>query len=87
MYVFTHNGKSNLFLGSKYHEASEKITVSGKTFEEQVSCLSESLFSQHGFQIIRWTRLPYLCEGDLEQSFYWLNDAVFILKVDKECSS
>ena len=40
-----------------------------------VSCVSGCVR-----QVVRWSRLPYLCEGDLEQAFYWLSDAVFVLK-------
>ncbi|KAG4078524.1 hypothetical protein HA402_009236 [Bradysia odoriphaga] len=32
-----------------------------------------------GFNIEAWTKAPYLCEGDLRQSFYWLIDVVVVL--------
>lgn len=32
-----------------------------------------------GFNIEAWTKAPYLCEGDLRQSFYWLVDVVVVL--------
>ncbi|KAG8183997.1 hypothetical protein JTE90_029137 [Oedothorax gibbosus] len=66
--------------GSKYHRPSETIPVQGKTFEEQVSSLVRTLFEPAGFRVERWSRLPYLCEGDLDQAFYWLNDALFVLR-------
>ncbi|XP_054723233.1 protein-L-histidine N-pros-methyltransferase-like [Uloborus diversus] len=69
------------------HQPAEKIQVEGKTLEEQASSLAQSLFVESGFQVLRWTRLPYLCEGDLDQSFYWLNDAVFVMKVADSCNS
>ncbi|KFM64873.1 Methyltransferase-like protein 9, partial [Stegodyphus mimosarum] len=53
--------------GSKNHQPSEKIHITGKKFEEQVSSLATSVFVESGFQLLRWTRLPYLCEGDLDQ--------------------
>ncbi|KAG8228997.1 hypothetical protein J437_LFUL009160 [Ladona fulva] len=62
------------------HKPSETIKLHGKTFEEQVSSCEKDLFNPAGFQILRWTRLPYLCEGDLRQSYYWLSDALFVLK-------
>lgn len=31
-----------------------------------------------GFKIEAWTKAPYLCEGDLRQSYYWLIDLVVI---------
>ncbi|XP_054719676.1 protein-L-histidine N-pros-methyltransferase-like [Uloborus diversus] len=69
------------------HQPAEKIQIEGKTLEEQASSLAQSLFVESGFQVLRWTRLPYLCEGDLDQSFYWLNDAVFVMKVADSCNS
>ena len=62
------------------HKASEVLTVSGTTLEEQVISLEENVLSPAGLEIIKWTRLPYLCEGDLDLSFYWLHDVVFILR-------
>lgn len=32
-----------------------------------------------GFCVEAWTKAPYLCEGDLRQSFYWLVDVVVVL--------
>lgn len=32
-----------------------------------------------GFCIESWTKAPYLCEGDLRQSFYWLTDVVVVV--------
>ncbi|XP_055644666.1 protein-L-histidine N-pros-methyltransferase [Toxorhynchites rutilus septentrionalis] len=31
-----------------------------------------------GFKILSWTKAPYLCEGDFNQSFYWLDDIVVV---------
>ncbi|XP_021704304.1 methyltransferase-like protein 9 isoform X2 [Aedes aegypti] len=31
-----------------------------------------------GFKILSWTKAPYLCEGDLKQYFYWLNDILVV---------
>ncbi|KAF8771148.1 Methyltransferase-like protein 9 like protein [Argiope bruennichi] len=73
--------------GSKYNQPSEKITVKGRKFEEQAAYLATHLFQENGFQVLRWTRLPYLCEGDLDQAFYWLNDALFVMKVADPCDS
>jgi len=55
------------------------LDISGETFEEQVNSTSLVMESA-GFEVERWTRLPYLCEGDLGQSYYWLDDVVFVLK-------
>ncbi|KAL1129347.1 hypothetical protein AAG570_013874, partial [Ranatra chinensis] len=61
------------------HKPSETLTVEGKTFEAQVNSLIANVFEPNGFTVKSWTRLPYLCQGDLHQSYYWLDDAVFVL--------
>ncbi|EDO37060.1 predicted protein [Nematostella vectensis] len=58
----------------------ELITVVGETWEEQVISLVEDVFTPAGYEVERFTRLPYLCEGDLYDSFYSLSDTVFVLK-------
>lgn len=58
---------------SKDHSPEEKLLIQGQNFEEQV-------FEPAGFDVEKFSRLPYLCEGDLHQSFYLLDDAVFVLK-------
>lgn len=47
-------------------------------FEFEVNSFFEQL-ELMGFNIESWTRAPYLCQGDLRQSFYWLLDVVVIL--------
>lgn len=46
----------------------------------QINYLIEELFEPLGFEIQKFTRLPYLCEGNMEQSFYFLHDYVFVFK-------
>ncbi|XP_059080654.1 protein-L-histidine N-pros-methyltransferase-like isoform X1 [Tigriopus californicus] len=62
------------------HTPKQKIPFASRTFEGQVQEL-QKILNQLGFEIVRWTKVPYLCEGDLSSSVYNLNDAVFILKV------
>ncbi|XP_058262366.1 methyltransferase-like protein 9 isoform X1 [Hemibagrus wyckioides] len=59
---------------------SEHIQVKGTTWEEQVKNLSDDIFHTVGFEVEAVTRLPYLCEGDMHQDYYVLDDAVFVLK-------
>lgn len=66
--------------GGRNHAASEKMMVRGRTFEEQLSSFVSNVLVECGFEVLRWTRLPYLCEGDINQAFYWLDDAVLVLK-------
>ena len=59
---------------------SEFIQVNGSTWEEQVESLVKDVFEPTGFTVEIFTRVPYLCEGDLYQDFYVLDDALFVLK-------
>ncbi|VVC24528.1 DREV methyltransferase,S-adenosyl-L-methionine-dependent methyltransferase [Cinara cedri] len=61
-----------------------KLLIAGKTFEQQVCSVIRDVFEPFGFNVLCWTRLPYLCEGDLVQDYYWLDDAVFILSVQNQ---
>lgn len=62
------------------HKPTETLVVDGSTFEEQMMSLDERLLKPNGLEIVKWTRVPYLCEGDLDLSYYWLNDALMLLK-------
>ncbi|XP_066251019.1 protein-L-histidine N-pros-methyltransferase isoform X1 [Euwallacea similis] len=67
--------------GSKDHKPKQILPVGGDTFEEQVDSFVTEVLTPAGFEVISWSRVPYLCEGDLQQSYYWLDDAIFVLKV------
>ncbi|KHJ43429.1 DREV methyltransferase [Trichuris suis] len=60
--------------------AEETVSIFGETFEDQLKNVIVQLFSPAGFQVERFTRLPYLCEGDMRFTFYMLNSAVLLLK-------
>ncbi|KAG7169293.1 Methyltransferase-like protein 9-like 4 [Homarus americanus] len=57
---------------------SEELGVTGTAIEEQVNSLATDVFPSLGYKLERWSRLPYLCEGDLDQAFYWLSDVVMV---------
>ncbi|XP_045192479.1 protein-L-histidine N-pros-methyltransferase-like isoform X2 [Mercenaria mercenaria] len=66
------------------NKPTEKIELKGHTFEEQSVSLVRDVFEPAGFSLVRFTRVPYLCEGDLETSFYVLDDALFVLKLSEK---
>ncbi|XP_037086028.1 methyltransferase-like protein 9 [Pollicipes pollicipes] len=66
------------------HKPVETMDPGGSTFARQVSGVINNVFTPAGLRVERWSRLPYLCEGDLEQAFYWLSDAVFVLRPESE---
>ena len=60
---------------------SECIDINGANFEEQLMSLNEKLFEPNGLEVVKWSRVPYLCEGDIDHTFYRLSDSIFLLKV------
>lgn len=67
-------------LGNKNHKPDELLPVRGQIFEEQVNSLIKEVLEPIGFTVVSWSRVPYLCEGDLKQAYYWLDDSIFVLK-------
>ncbi|CAJ1010566.1 putative DREV methyltransferase/Methyltransferase domain containing protein [Leishmania naiffi] len=59
----------------------------GASFEASMSKLVENVLVPMGFELIRWTRLPYLCEGNLRLEYAVLNDAVLILRKRRDITS
>lgn len=55
------------------------MQVNGTMWEEQVNSLAD-VFEEAGFAVETFTRLPYLCEGDMYNDYYVLDDAVFVLR-------
>ena len=70
-------------LSDRDHLPEQCVHIEGVTFEEQLTHFIRDVFEPAGLTVTAFTRLPYLCEGDLEHSYYLLNDAVFVLKVAK----
>ncbi|XP_034251039.1 methyltransferase-like protein 9 [Thrips palmi] len=62
------------------HEPEERMPIQGSSFDEQVESFIAHVLDPVGFLVDKWTRLPYLCEGDLNQAYYWLSDAVFVVR-------
>ncbi|KRY23760.1 Methyltransferase-like protein 9, partial [Trichinella patagoniensis] len=72
---YTDHGKSNA--------PREWIDLNGNTFEEQLECFVKKVLQPSGFNVVRFTRLPYLSEGDMMKSFYVLDCALLLLTADK----
>ncbi|KAM5152041.1 protein-L-histidine N-pros-methyltransferase [Mantella aurantiaca] len=65
--------------GGKWEKPSEVMQVNGTMWEEQVNSLAD-VFQEAGFAVETFTRVPYLCEGDMYNDYYVLDDAVFVLR-------
>lgn len=63
------------------HKPAEKLGIQGNTFEDQTTDIINNVFKPLGFELVTFSRVPYLSEGDLSTSFYVLHDAIFVLKV------
>ena len=52
----------------------------GTGFEAQLSSLYADVLRPLGFELEAATRAPYLCEGDLSRPYYYLHDALLVLR-------
>nr|XP_018898731.1 PREDICTED: methyltransferase-like protein 9 [Bemisia tabaci] len=57
---------------------SERLPLEGDTAEEQINGFAAFL-SSLDLKIWRWTKMPYISEGDIEQAYYWLDDYIFLI--------
>lgn len=62
------------------HRAKEQLLVEGNSLETQLMSFRDNVLKPNGLEIVKWTKLPYLCEGDLDLTYYWLYDVVMLLK-------
>ncbi|KAF4314690.1 hypothetical protein BBO99_00004627 [Phytophthora kernoviae] len=71
---------------------SEKLPMTGglcsqgASFEVAASLLLRNVLLPAGFKLRHFSRVPYLCRGDLQQPYYVLSDAIFVLEVDDQAS-
>jgi cyclopropane fatty-acyl-phospholipid synthase-like methyltransferase len=63
------------------HHPDESIQIKGRLPEEQINEFIVNVFQPLGFRVKKLSRLPYLCEGDMERSYYFLSDYIFVLEV------
>jgi len=61
------------------HKPSEEMKVSGKYFENQLES-AVKMFQTFGFELHSWSRIPYLCEGDLAKPIYSLDDSLMVFR-------
>lgn len=64
------------------HHPDESISIKGRLPEEQINEFIVDVFQPLGFRLKKLSRLPYLCEGDMERSYYFLSDYIFVLDID-----
>ncbi|KAI9917568.1 hypothetical protein PsorP6_013088 [Peronosclerospora sorghi] len=59
------------------------LCAEGASFEVAASLLLRNVLRPAGFKLRHFSRVPYLCRGDLQQPYYVLSDAIFVLEVNK----
>ncbi|CAD1474265.1 unnamed protein product, partial [Heterotrigona itama] len=68
------------------HKPSEYLPVKGNGLEGQIASLVDRVFAPLSLRCLVWSKLPYLCEGDLGQAYYFLDDVVFVLEAQPDSS-
>ncbi|CAF1453517.1 unnamed protein product [Adineta steineri] len=63
------------------HHPDESIHIKTRLPEEQINEFISNVFQPLGFRLRKLSRLPYLCEGDMERSYYFLSDYIFVLDI------
>lgn len=64
------------------HYPDEYLRIEGDQPEKQINYLLIHILQPLGYRLKKFTRLPYLCEGDLEKSYYFLSDYLFVLEIN-----
>ena len=59
------------------HKPTQNLGIGGSGFESQLVSAVVAI-EERGFSLLTWSRVPYLCEGDLTQPIYQLNDALMV---------
>ncbi|KAI5697016.1 hypothetical protein M8J75_003841 [Diaphorina citri] len=68
------------------HTPSEYLPInsSAESIEPQIQELVSRLLEPLGFTLVTWSKVPYLCEGDFQQTFYWLTDVLFVVQLTNQ---
>ena len=63
------------------HRPEEMLAIDATSIQSQASSFITAVLQPMGFQVISWSKVPYLCQGDLQRTFYHLSDLLFALKL------
>jgi SAM-dependent methyltransferase len=63
------------------------LCAEGASFEDAANVLLKNVLIPNGFKLRTFSRVPYLCRGDLQQPYYVLCDGIFVLEVDPNFST
>lgn len=63
------------------HQPVELLPIDATSIQNQASSFINDVLQPLGFDVIAWSKVPYLCQGDLHRTFYNLPDLLFALKL------
>lgn len=70
----------------EYHstqmDPQEELSIDNKSWEVGVSSLWRDVLRPLGYSPLAVSRVPYLCEGDMNTDYFALDDVLFALKKD-----
>lgn len=66
------------------HKPAEYLPIRGSGLEGQIAGLVDRVFGPVGLRCLAWSKVPYLCEGDLGQAYYFLDDVLFVLEAEPD---
>ena len=72
--------------GASFGPPAQRLPLNGTSIEEQIESMVKDVLEPQGFEVVNFTRVPYLCEGDLHNDFFVLTDILFVLKLASGCS-
>ncbi|ESO09124.1 hypothetical protein HELRODRAFT_74006 [Helobdella robusta] len=68
------------FGATKDHKPQQVLNIPRGTLEQQLSGLIHNVLVPAGYEVEKFSKVPYLCEGDLQHSYYVLQDVILLLK-------
>merc|ERR1719499_2023932 len=66
--------------GTQQRAPTEYLKVDNCCWESEVIFLVNKVFKVTGFEVVRFSRVPYLSEGDFNNPIYSLDSAAFVLR-------
>jgi len=64
------------------HQPEELLPIDATSIAHQAATFINDVLRPLGFDVISWSKVPYLCQGDLQRTFYHLPDLLFALKLN-----
>lgn len=76
--LFSKRNEPNMFQVQQCELEKTRCKKNIKLIEQITDFIDQ--VSSFGFDLLKFTKLPYLCEGNLSQSYYFMYDYVFVFQ-------